>query len=270
MKEKLLNIQNKENQNMYAFITGASSGIGKELAILLAKKGYNLILIARREKRLLHLKKSLESRYPIKVMVETCDLSDAKSCITLHNTYKNYPVTVLINGAGFGKVGNVSDIPLEYDLSMLHTNITALHILSKLFASTMDHGYILNIASIAAFQPGPYLATYSATKSYVASFSIALNYEMKRKKKPIHIATLCPGPVDTEFNQVAGTSFSLPSISAKKCAKIALHGLFRKKTLIIPSLSIKLNYIGSKLSPLALILPLEYKIQTAKLSSKKH
>ena len=250
---------------MYALITGASSGIGKELAILLAKKGYNLILTARREKRLLHLKKSIESQYSVKVIVDSLDLSNVQSCISLHKTYKDYPITVLINGAGFGKVGNVTDIPLENELSMINTNITALHILTKLFSSTMKKGYILNIASIAAFQPGPYLATYSATKAYVANFSIALNYEMKRQKKQIHIATLCPGPVNTEFNKVAGTDFSLPSISAKKCAKLALYGLFHKKTVIIPSFPIKMSYLGSKFAPLALILPIEYKIQTKKL-----
>lgn len=250
---------------MYSLITGASSGIGKELSILLAQKGYDLILVARRKERLMKLKKSLEANFHIHVMIASYDLSKKESCFELYEKFKDFPITVLVNGAGFGKVGTISEIPLNDELDMIETNITAVHILSKLFSKSMKHGYILNIASIAAFQPGPHLATYSATKSYVANFSIALNYELKKEKKPIHVSALCPGPVNTEFNKVAGTNFSLPSISAKKCAKTALNGLFRKKPVIIPSLTIKMSYLGSKLSPLSLILPIEYMIQTAKL-----
>lgn len=251
---------------MYALITGSSSGIGKELAVLLAQKNYNLILVARRKERLERLKKALTNRYKIDVITAPCDLSSRETCIELHNKFKDYPISLVVNGAGFGKVGNVKDIPIHYELDMIDTNITALHILTKLFASSMKQGYILNIASIAAFQPGPYLAAYSATKSYVANFSVALNYELKRQKKPVHISALCPGPVNTEFNKVAGTDFTLPSISAKKCAKAALKGLFRKKNIIIPSFTIKASYLGSKLSPMSILLPIEYKIQTAKLN----
>ncbi len=250
---------------MYALITGASSGIGKEIARILAYKGYDLILIARREDRLIRLKQILENRYHINVEYGVHDLSKRSHIYSLYDTYKSYDIEILVNGAGFGKVGNFSEVPLDSELDMIETNIIALHMLTKLFLKTMTHGHILNIASIAGFQPGPYLATYSATKSYVANLSLAINYELKRLGRPIHISALCPGPVKTEFDTIAGTRFSLRSITARDCAKCAVSGMFQNKQLIIPSLTSKAAYWGSKLSPLKTVLPIEYHIQTSKL-----
>jgi hypothetical protein len=251
---------------MYALITGASSGIGREMALMLAKKGYSLILVARREERLIKLKNQLTARYSIEVETAVYDLSKREDCLSLCKAYQAYPVEVLVNGAGFGKIGYITETPLEEQLSMIDTNVTALHILSRQFAKQMTHGYILNIASIAAFQPGPFLATYGATKAYVASLSIALGYELKKRGKDISVTTLCPGPVDTEFDSVAGTSFSLPSISAKECAKAGLIGMFRKQRLVVPSLAIKASYLATKLSPLEAVLPVTYRIQHSKVA----
>lgn len=250
---------------MYALITGASSGIGREMALLLAQKGYDLILAARRENRLKKLKDYLENRYPVSVETAVCDLADKEACLSLCEAYRDYPVEIPINGAGFGKIGYITETDLETQISMINTNITALHILSRQFAKQMKHGYILNIASIAGFQPGAFLATYGATKAYAVSFSLALGHELKEQGKDISVTTLCPGPVDTEFHKVAGTSFSLPSISAKRCAKEGLRGMFRKKRLVLPSLTTKASYLAVKLAPLAAVIPVTYRIQKSKV-----
>lgn len=248
---------------MYAIITGASSGIGREMAFQLAKKGYSLILVARRKERLDQLKAYLKKHYPIEVKTAVVDLSDRQACIEFCEKYHNYPVEILINNAGFGKIGHITETSLNDQLAMIDTNIVSLHILSHYFAKQMKKGYILNVASIAAFQPGPYLATYGATKSYVTKFSLALGYELKKQHKGISVTTLCPGPVDTEFNSVAGTDFSLPSLSARECATEGLKGMFNKKRLVLPATA-KLAYYAVKFAPLRLLLPIVYRIQKSK------
>lgn len=254
---------------MYAFITGASSGIGKEIATMLAEQGYHLILVARREERLHFLKQQLQKKMPdLRILIEACDISITDNCTALFQKYKAYPITIVVNNAGFGKVGYVTDLPLKDELDMISTNVTAVHVFTKLFASSMKKGRILNVASLAAFQPGPYLATYSATKSYVFQFSMSINYELKRQHKNVHITTLCPGPVNTEFNKVAGADFALTSISPKKCAKCALDAMYRNKDFVIPSVPMKLLRLFVRITPYKLILPIEYFIQTKKLKHK--
>lgn len=249
---------------MYALITGASSGIGLEIAKELAKKKYNLILVARRYERLLELKKQLEAKYKIKVITKEYDISKEENCYRLFLEVKEYNVTVLVNNAGFGKIGYFDNIPLDVELDMVRTNIIAPHILTKLFIKEKKKGYILNVASMAGFQPGPVMATYGATKAYLLNLSLSVNYELRKCNKKISITTLCPGPVNTEFNKVANADFNLASISAKQCAKEAVHGLFKKRELVVPSINMKLLRIASKLAPLKLILPMEFRIQTKK------
>ena len=249
---------------MYALVTGASSGIGVEIAKLLAKRQYNLILVARRKKRLVRLKAQLKSKYNISVKVIECDLSKEENCYQLCKEIKDLDVSVLVNNAGFGKVGHFDTIPLEDEIDMIHTNIVAPHILTKWFVKEKDSGNILNVASMAGFQPGPVMAAYGATKAYLLNLSIAVNYELEKSNKNIHVTTLCPGPVDTEFNKVADADFNLQSISAKQCAREALSGLFQKKELVIPGKAMKLLRIGSKIAPLRIILPMEYRIQGKK------
>lgn len=250
---------------MYALITGASSGIGMEIATLLAKRGYHLIIVARRKERLEELAQKIRHQYQVTVIPMSYDLSCKEQCFALFDACKPYNVTVLINSAGYGKVGYFPELPLDVELNMIDTNIASLHILTKLFINHMKKGRILNIASIAGFQPGPMLTTYSATKAYVLNFSLAVNYELKRHKRNIHISTLCPGPVATEFDKVAGTNFSLKSITAEECAREAVEGLFQKKDLIIPGTQMKFMHLASKFSPYKLLLPIEYLIQTRKL-----
>lgn len=161
-------------------------------------------------------------------------------------------------------MGDFDDLSLKDEINMIETNLIALHILTKLYVRQMKKGYILNISSAAGFQPVPYMSTYGATKAYVLQFTRAVGYEMKRQHKNIHIAALCPGPVNTEFNQVAGASFQLRSISAKKCANAAIKGLFSKNDLIIPGLQIKTLVGISKIIPTKIILPFEYWMQRSK------
>lgn len=252
----------------YALITGASSGIGLEIARLLARRNYHLIIVARRIDRLETIKKELESKYPIQVITKEADLSKEKNSIQLFQEVKQYPIEVLVNNAGFGKVDRFLNVSLEEELDMIRTNIMAVHILMKLFMRRYGKGYILNVASLAGFQPGPMLSTYGATKAYVQNLSLALSYEAKKFHKNLYITTLCPGPVNTEFSKVAHADFALSSISAKRCAKEGVEGLFQKKTLVVPGKRMKLLRIASKFTPLKIILPIEYKIQTAKKNVK--
>lgn len=250
---------------MFALITGASSGIGREMARLLARQGYHVILVARRGKRLASLKEELENRYSIQAIALEADLSNPDACRKLFEQTKKYPITIVINNAGFGKAGSFEEIPLQDELAMIQTNISAVVTLTKLFARHMTHGRILNVASIAGYYKTPMMATYGASKSYVVSFSRSVNYEMKRSNKKVRISVLCPGPVKTEFNQVAGAGNDLSSISASRCAKEAIDGLLKGKEIIVPGLQTKLMRYLSKVAPDCITLPLEYHIQSKKL-----
>lgn len=250
---------------MYALITGASSGIGTAFSRHLANMGYDLILVARRSDRLNSLEHELKQQYNIAIEIICCDLSKREDCYQLIEKVSPLPIEVVINNAGFGVAGTLMTVPLNRDLDMIHTNISAVHILTKEFAKQMDHGYILNVASIAGTVPTPAMSTYGATKSYVLHLSQSTHYEMKRLHKPITISVLCPGPVNTEFNQVAGVQNAYNGISAEYCANIGLKGLFRKKRIIIPTWQTKLLYIGCKILPMRLLLPIEYHLQTKKL-----
>ncbi len=250
---------------MIALVTGASSGIGWQMACQLAEKGYDLIVVARREKRLLRLKKYITSHYDSRVLIKAADLSQPDQVMALYKACRPYDIQLVVNNAGFGKVGNFVDIPLEDDLNMVLTNIVAVHILTKLFARSMSKGIILNVASIAAYQPAPLLATYAATKSYILSLSRAVNYEMKRQRKTVRVIVLCPGPVETEFNDVANAAFHLPSMSSERCARIAINALCGHRDAVIPGLAMKVLRAASKILPTCLELPVQYLTQQRKI-----
>ena len=200
-----------------ACITGASSGIGMEFAKQLSFMGYNLILVARNRKALKELADSL----PTKCMIITCDLASEDSCRTLADKLKKYNIRILINNAGFGDVGAFCETSLSKELDMIDVNVKATHILTKELLPGFikrDCGYILNVASSAGLLPGgPYMATYYATKAYVTSFTSAIYEELKDMKSNVHISALCPGPVDTNFNELleCGTRI-FPSQEANK------------------------------------------------------
>ena len=250
---------------MKALITGASSGIGRDMARVLSKKGYDLALVARDKERLNELKKELEKNN-VKIEVYDTDLSIEENCKDIHKNVKN--VDILINNAGFGDCGNFTKTDLEKDIKMIQTNITAYHILTKLYLKDMkkkDSGKILNVASIAGFMPGPLMATYYATKAYVVRLSEGIREELKKEKSKVQISILCPGPVDTNFNKVANVQFHAREADSKQIAEYAINKLEKGKFYIIPGIDIKLARIGAKFMPASFISKMTYKVQKRKI-----
>lgn len=249
---------------MKALVTGASSGIGKEIAIYLDKLGYEVILVARNKEKLESVAKTLTHKPKIIVM----DLQQVEDIKSLYVLVKNDDIDILVNNAGFGLCGNFTDIELSKELEMIDINIKAVHILTKLFLKDMkrkNRGYILNVASSAAFESGPLMATYYSTKSYIYRLTEAINYELKKEKVNVHVSCLCPGPVDTNFNNVANVKFSVKPLKADYVAKYAVDKMFNNKMLIIPGLKMKLaKFFGRFLSDKKL-MAITYRIQKKKV-----
>ena len=251
---------------MKALITGASSGIGRDMARILAKKNYDLVLVARNEQKLKELEKELKENNNIKIKTISMDLSQEENCIDLHKSVKD--VDILINNAGFGDCGNFTHTELNKELSMIKTNIIAYHILTKLYLKEMikkDSGKILNVASIAGFMPGPLMTTYYSTKNYVVRFSESIREELRRKKSKVQISILCPGPVDTNFNKVADVEFALKGLSSEYVAKYAINKFFKGKFYIVPGWKIKLARFGAKLAPASFVAKISYNMQKRKI-----
>ena len=246
---------------MRALITGASSGIGKDMAKYLSKLGYDLVIVARNNEQLEQLKKELETNVEVIAM----DLSNKENCYKLHEQVQN--IDILVNNAGFGEFGEFVETDLEKEISLIQTNITALHILTKLYLKDMvkeNKGYILNVASIAGFMPGPLMATYYASKNYVVSLTRAIRKELKKKKSKVKLSLLCPGPVNTNFNNVANVKFKAKGMSSEYVAKYAIDKMLKNKFIIIPGLTIKLTKFLAKITPSNIIEEFCYHIQVAK------
>ena len=246
---------------MKALITGASSGIGRDMARYLSKLGYDLVIVARNKEAMDYLKKELKTN----VEVIEMDLSKNENCYKLYEQVKN--VDILINNAGFGLFGNFTETDLEKEISMIETNITALHILTKLYLKDMvekDKGHILNVASIAGFMPGPLMATYYASKNYVVSLTRAIRKELKKNKSNVKLSLLCPGPVNTNFNSVANVKFKAKGLSSEYVAKYAVDKMLKNKFIILPGISIKFVKFFAKIMPSNLIEEFCYHIQVAK------
>ena len=234
-----------------ALITGASSGIGKELARIHASKNGDLILVARRSEELELLKKELEEKHAIKVWIFVKDLTSKNAAKEVYEFTKSNQLEVdyLFNNAGFGGHGFFVDRPIAKDLEMIDLNVSALVELSHLFLQDMKRrkaGKILNTASTAGFLPGPLQATYFATKAFVVSFSEALAHELKPHN--ISVTALCPGPVKTEFEKTAGmTGGNLfeKAASAKSTAEKGYRAMEKGKVICIsdPVLNVLLRYI---------------------------
>ena len=249
---------------MKVLITGASSGIGKDMARILAQKGYELTLVARDEKKLEETKKELEKI--TKTEIISMDLSSEENCKDLHKQVKD--IDILINNAGFGDCGNFTKTNLEKEIKMIETNIIAYHILTKLYLIDMkakNQGKILNVASIAGFMPGPLMATYYASKNYVVKLSEAIREELKKEKSKVQISILCPGPVETNFNKVANVKFNLREANSMKVAKYAIKKLEKGKFYIVPGLDVKIAKIGAKIIPTNIIAKFAYMAQKRKL-----
>lgn len=252
---------------MKALITGASSGIGQEIARELAARGYELILVARRRDRLEALSRALT----VKCRIIEADLSDPEQCKMLYCRARSEDLDILVNNAGFGLCGPFAVTSLDRDLEMIRTNIVAVHILTKLFLHDFrikNHGYILNVASSAGFMAGPLMATYYATKSYVLRLTEAIREELRREGSAVQISALCPGPVNTEFNNVAEVKFSLPGMNAKTCAKVAVREMLRGRPVIVPGIGMKATIAARRLAPEWLLPRITYHIQHNKISRK--
>lgn len=248
---------------MKALITGASSGIGRDIARILSSKGYDLIIVARNKEKLNELKSELKTN----VKVISMDLENIENVKRLYNDVKDDNIDILINNAGFGLIGEFNKTSIDKELSMIDLNIKALHILTKLFLTDFikkDSGYILNVSSSAAFEPGPLMATYYSTKSYVYNLSLALYEELRRINSHVNISCLCPGPVNTNFNNVANCEFKVKALSSEYVAKYTVDKMFKKKLLIIPGFNMKLLYIFGRFVPNKLKLKITYNIQYKK------
>ena len=253
---------------MIALITGASSGIGEEIAKKLAKRGFNLILTARRLDRLEDIKQQIKAAYNVKVKILPYDLSKKEDCISLYNDVKGLNIDMLINNAGFGLFGKFIETDLDSELQMIDVNIKAVHILTKLFLQDFckrNHGYILNVSSIAGYMAGPLMSTYYASKNYVLQLTRAISEELKRAKlNGVYIGALCPGPVTTEFNKVAGAEFALSGASADEVAEYAVKEMMKKKVIIIKKNYVKALSLVSKIAPSNIVLKGTYYAQKAR------
>lgn len=258
---------------MKALITGASSGLGRDMARILSERGYDIIAVARREDRLIQLKSDLSSN----VEIVTADLSDTDECMKLSKYASE--TDILINNAGFGVFGAFSDTELDRELKMIDTNIRAVHILTKIFADEFEKrnsGHILNVSSLASFFPGPLFGAYYASKSYVLRLSQAVNEELRKKKSNVSISVLCPGPVRTEFGKVARVSFGTGIekadkkvlITSRDIAEYAIKKMFCKKAVIIPGFIMKFAAFSRHILSDKLLAKAVYAIQSKKCVTK--
>ncbi len=249
---------------MKAIVTGASGGLGAMIARELAARGFELILVARRQTETEALAQSLT----VKTAVLSLDLCKEADCFALYENAKGSGVDLLVNNAGCGVFGSFSETDLSRELAMLDLNIRALHILIKLFLqefTARGYGMILNVASVAAFAPGPLLSAYYASKSYVLRLDEAIAAELRYAHSGVSICTLCPGPIATDFNQNAGVLPSRHGANAQKIAAYAVkHTLKGKSRILLPGLSVKLGAFATWLLPARLTQRFLYRFQQKK------
>jgi short-subunit dehydrogenase len=256
------------SQSQTALITGASGGIGHELAKLFAKDHYNLVLVARSLPKLTQFAGELERQFGISAKAIALDLSAVPAPQFLFDQLQRegIAVDILVNNAGYGKLGEFVEMPLEDILGQIQLNVIALTHLSKLFAAPMverGSGRIMNVASTAGFQPGPLMAVYYATKAYVISFSEALASELK--DQGVTVTCLCPGATDTGFQGRAGTENSilftkLRPMDAKTVARDGYRALMSGKSLVISGLRNRLLAESLRFSPRKLVTAISRKI----------
>ena len=239
-----------------ALVTGASSGLGVDFARDLARRGCHLVLVARREDRLKQVQAELQGQYGVKVMTVMLDLGDPQAPQMLHDHLKaqNTPVDILVNNAGFGVFGMELDIPWDKTRQMLMLDIVALTHLTKLFARDMvkrGSGWMLQVASIGAYQPSPTYGAYSAAKSYVKSFSQALNYELRGTG--VSSTCLCPGVTATEFLQVSGQKTTwyqrFIMMTSPEVAAAGIEAMLKRRYTIVPGFLNWLTALVTNLTP---------------------
>ena len=251
------------------WITGASSGIGREFARRYARLGFRLILTARRRERLDSLASELAEKYHTPCRVLPADLEQDAAIDTLCAELETERIDLFLNNAGFGSCGDFTQTSEAKECSMIRVNVLAMHRLFKFCLKKMeaqDFGTVLNVASSAGLLPGgPYMAGYYASKAYVVSLTRGVAEELRQRRSPVYVCALCPGPVDTEFNDRADVVFALKGISPQLCVEEAMRGMLRRKTIIVPSALMRLAVSAQKLVPTPLLMPIVARQQKRKL-----
>lgn len=241
---------------MKALITGASSGIGKEMALYLNEQGIDLILVSKDEVELEEIKNQIGE----KARAICVDLGSAEACINLYKEVGD--IDILINNAGFGVCGDFTETDLITELNMINTNVCAVHTLTKLFLTNMkknNFGYILNVSSIAGFLPGPHMATYHATKSYVLTLTEGIHEELSKEGYNIRVSILCPGPIKTPFLDKANVKFGTKLMTSRYVARYAIDNMFKGKYIILPGSNDKILRFLSKVLPDKVLAKIVYK-----------
>lgn len=247
---------------MYAIITGASKGIGRSIAFELAEKKYNLVLVARSENLLTAVKKEILAKNSVGIETLSLDLStsDASGKLLAFCETKKLNISVLVNNAGYGLSGKIDKHSIEDNSNMIHLNVLSLTQITQTFLPILEKNapsYILNVASTASYQSIPGLAIYSATKSFVLSFSRALHHELK--SRGINVTVLSPGPTDTEFSdraQVGAKGLKAAektNMTPDKVAKIGVDALFAKNPEVVAGVLNKIGALGAWLLPKSII-----------------
>ena len=245
----------------YAFITGASKGIGRAIAIELAQRKNNLLLTARSEDLLKALAADIQREYEVTVQFKACDLTDPEVPAQLAEWCKSneYDVNILVNNAGFGLWGTFGELPVEGQLEMMNLNMNALVALTHHFLPILSNSkpsYIMNVASLASFLAIPHFSIYAATKAFVLSFSRSLRFDVA--KKGVAVSCLCPGATESEFLQRAGMEAVGDKakgvyMSAETVAKIAVNGMMRGKAEVVPGMINNIATVGIWAAPRILV-----------------
>ena len=247
------------------WITGASSGIGQEFARRYAKLGCRLILTARRTDRL----EALAAKLGTPCRILPADLAREEDCQRLFKELEGETIDIFINNAGFGVCGSYLETDDAREEEMIRVNVEAMARLFRAVVRKMNAqggGTILNVASSAGLLPGgPYMAGYYASKAYVVSMTRGVAEELREMHSPVYVCALCPGPVDTEFNERADVVFALRGISPELCVEEAMRGMLHHKTIIVPSALMRAATTAKRFMPMAILMPIMAHQQKKKL-----
>ena len=242
--------------NKTALVTGASSGLGVDFARQLAARGASIVLVARREDQLQAVASTIEKDFGVKAHILAFDLAAPGAPQALYDQLqqRNLQVDILVNNAGFGIFGNFAEVPWEREKAMLDIDIIALTHMTKIFLQDMlkrKSGYILQVASIGAYQPSPTYATYSAAKAYVLMMGEALNYELR--SSGVSVTVISPGVTATEFLKVSGQSASLYQrimmMDSPTVARIGIENMLRRRSSVVPGFLNGLMAFSTRLMP---------------------
>ncbi len=248
---------------MKALVTGASGGIGRDIAKVLAERGCELVLCARNEEKL----REVAAELSVPVRIIALDLSREENCFSLYEMTKADGIDILINNAGFGVFGKFCETSLAEQINLIDLNVRSLHILMQLFLKDFrarGSGYVMNVSSVAGFFAGPFMSGYYASKNYVTRLSEAVAEELREEKSRVKISVLCPGPVKTGFNARAGVKVNLHSADSEETARAAVRGMFAGKLLVTPVFGYRAAIFLSRFLPRAFVTRLVYFLQRKK------